>query len=292
MIKKNPLVTIAIPSYKPEFFEQSLKSAIGQTYDNIEINVFDNCPTEDIYEICKKYPAIKYKRNSNLGPKNVIDCIYSSKGEYIKPLFDDDILHPFCVEYMIRSFEENQNASLCFSARSIINIKNEVTQNLTPFQNNILINGTDLKKLMSLNFNNFIGEFSTVMFRKNYIENINKEKFFEYNNHDFSYGLADVIFFIKITKESYVIYTKETLSYFRRDDKLNSNSNPAFNKNLILCVTDWIDLLIGLHKNKELEDIEIINSFKTASLLTQCWIETYPEIIKKHDELLEYILNI
>lgn len=292
MIEKRPLVTIAIPSYKPEFFEQSLRSAIGQTYDNIEINVSDNCPTEDIYKICKKYPMVNYQRNNNIGYKNVIDSIYSSNGEYIKPLFDDDLLHPFCVEYMVKSFQNNQDASLCFSARSIINTKNEITEMMIPFENNQIINGIYLKKLMSLNFKNLIGEFSTVMFKKNDINQLIKDEFFKYNNHDFSHGLADVIFFIKITDKSNAIYIKDTLSYFRRDEKLNSNSNPDFNKNLIFCVTDWIDLLIELHKNKEIEDIEITNSIEVASLTIQYWINRYPEIIKNYDELLEYVLNI
>lgn len=145
---------------------------------------------------------------------------------------------------------------------------------------------------MSLNFNNFIGEFSTVMFKKNDINQLIKDEFFKYNNHDFSHGLADVIFFIKITDKSNAIYIKDTLSYFRRDEKLNSNSNPDFNKNLIFCVTDWIDLLIELHKNKEIEDIEITNSIEVASLTIQYWINRYPEIIKNYDELLEYVLNI
>jgi glycosyltransferase involved in cell wall biosynthesis len=48
----HPLVSIVIPSYKPEFFEQTLRSALGQTYPNIQVLVLDNCPDEGIKNIC------------------------------------------------------------------------------------------------------------------------------------------------------------------------------------------------------------------------------------------------
>ena len=84
-----PKVSIVIPSYKPGHFEQCLRSAIGQTYPNIEIMVSDNCPTEEIRDICARYPQVIYQRNVAIREDNLLSCFYSGKGQYIKPLFDD-----------------------------------------------------------------------------------------------------------------------------------------------------------------------------------------------------------
>ena len=85
-----PKVSIVIPSYKAVHFEACLRSAIGQSYLNTEILVSDNCPTEDIKEICARFPGVIYQRSSVLREDNVLSALYSGKGVYIKPLFDDD----------------------------------------------------------------------------------------------------------------------------------------------------------------------------------------------------------
>lgn len=45
---KEPLVTTVITTYKrkPEIVKRALDSIVGQTYDNIEIFVVNDCPTD------------------------------------------------------------------------------------------------------------------------------------------------------------------------------------------------------------------------------------------------------
>ena len=123
-----PTVGIIIPSYKPDHFEQSLRSALGQTYQNIEICVSDNCPTDAIREICARYPMVIYQRNVATREQNVLTSVYGAKGHYIKPLFDDDLLHPFCVQRMVEAAEGFPDVGLVFSASSVIDIDNRRIQ--------------------------------------------------------------------------------------------------------------------------------------------------------------------
>lgn len=52
---KSPLVSIVVPTYKPRYFEAALQSALLQTYQNIEILISDDCPTQDIQDILSRY---------------------------------------------------------------------------------------------------------------------------------------------------------------------------------------------------------------------------------------------
>ena len=64
---RKPLVSILIPTYnKPEFFEQALCSALGQTYQNIEVIVCDNSTdgrTERLIQCYFPDARLRYVRN-------------------------------------------------------------------------------------------------------------------------------------------------------------------------------------------------------------------------------------
>jgi cellulose synthase/poly-beta-1,6-N-acetylglucosamine synthase-like glycosyltransferase len=80
-----PKVSIVIPSYKAEHFEQCLRSAIGQTYPNTEILVSDNCPLDAIRDICARFPGVIYQRNSVIREANVMSAFFTAKGERRHP---------------------------------------------------------------------------------------------------------------------------------------------------------------------------------------------------------------
>ncbi|MBV5323971.1 MAG: hypothetical protein J0626_01200, partial [Rhodospirillaceae bacterium] len=66
-----------------------------------------------------------YQRNPVTGPDNVLASLYSGRGQLIKPLFDDDILHPFCVERMVAVMQADPRVELAFSASQVIDIDNQ-----------------------------------------------------------------------------------------------------------------------------------------------------------------------
>lgn len=52
----NPLVSIVIPTYNREqYIEDAIKSAINQTYRNIEIIIVDNCSTDSTWDILNRW---------------------------------------------------------------------------------------------------------------------------------------------------------------------------------------------------------------------------------------------
>jgi glycosyltransferase involved in cell wall biosynthesis len=271
-----PLVSIVIPSYKPEFFEQALRSAIGQTYPNIEIVVSDNCPTEAIKTICAKFNNINYSRNPEKGAGNVIKALYAGTGDYIKPLFDDDLLHPFCIEKMVRAIQSNDSIQLVFSASSIIDNHNNKISIRKPNNGSALISGRDIQRQMALSFINIIGEFSSVLYSRNAIEHFAPSALFTLGEHDYSFGLADIAAFINMSRDKNMYYYDEELTYFRHDALLQSNSNPAANKNFVHCVTEWVDLLLNAYDTNVISLDELNNSQNLVINFLDTWKTTYP----------------
>ena len=239
-----PLVSIVIPSYKTSHFETCLRSALGQSYPNIEILVSDNCPTEAIKEICAKYSGhLIYQRNSAIREQNVLTALFAAKGQLIKPLFDDDVLHPFCIERMVATMNMDPEIQLVFSASQVINVDNERTDTRRPYEASGSMPARDMQRSMVLGMRNFVGEFSSIMFRRERLWEIGRH-LFKYHNHDCTLGLADVAAYFNLARDGKVFYIDEELSYFRHDRRLESNSNPNANPNFGYCFSDYIDLLI------------------------------------------------
>ncbi len=95
----SPLVSILIPVYNRErYIEQCVRSAMAQTYRNIEIIVVDNHSTDNTFSIlCELQKEddriLIYQNEKNLGPvKNWKRCLHYASGEYGKIIWSDDYI--------------------------------------------------------------------------------------------------------------------------------------------------------------------------------------------------------
>jgi glycosyltransferase involved in cell wall biosynthesis len=252
-----PLVSIIIPSYKAGHFEQALRSAIGQTYPHIEILVSDNCPTEEIRDICAKFPRVIYQRSPITGSENVSSALFSGKGEFIKPLFDDDLLHPFCVERMVAAMALHPQIELVYSASQVINIDNQRVTPRRPFPHSGMLGGRDLARMLVLSGANVVGEFTSILFRRKRLWDIGHRDIYLLGGHDFRRGLADVALYCNLALPGQSYYIDEELSYFRRDAALASNSNPAANPLFGLAYSEGVDLVLAAHRDGWIDDADL-----------------------------------
>lgn len=286
-----PLVSIVIPSYKSMHFEQCLRSALGQSYLNVEIIVSDNCPTEEIHDICKKFPGVIYRRSSVFREKNVASAIFSGGGDFIKPLFDDDILHPFCVEKMVRAFAGNDDVKMVFSASQVIDFDNVRLSSRRPFCFSGVTSGVDLFRILSIGGINVVGEFSSIMFKKTKIWEIGFDNLFKLSGHDFSRGLADAAFYCNLTKFGSSYYLDEELSYFRKDDRLFSNSNPVANPDFGFCFSDGIELINSAYLDNVITHEELCAASCKIEELLNSHGELYSSIKYSYDRYLSLCEN-
>lgn len=222
----NKLVSILIPVYNREnLIEETVQSALNQTYKNIEIIVVDNQSTDNTWEILQKlasqYERIKIFQNErNIGPvRNWKRCIDEANGEYGKILWSDDLIAPQFLEKTV-PYLENEDVGFVFTGTEIF------------------INGTDKKSS-----HYFIGETSLyeseqyvngVLFDENYPVSpacaLFRLKDLQINllvdipnkvNSDFSmHAIGNDLLIFLLTAHQYknFAFVNEKLSFFRAHD--------------------------------------------------------------------------
>ncbi|KQC02425.1 glycosyltransferase family 2 protein [Pedobacter sp. Hv1] len=106
---QQPLVSIIIPVYnKAEYIEQTIQSALNQTWTNIEIIIVDDESTDNSLAIAKKYEneTIHIFNQPNNGASSARNLgLKKAKGDYIQFLDADDLISPDKIESQLKSLE-------------------------------------------------------------------------------------------------------------------------------------------------------------------------------------------
>ncbi|WP_373033603.1 glycosyltransferase family 2 protein [Sulfurovum sp.] len=119
------MVSILIPVYNREtLIEETIKSALNQSYNNIEVIVVDNKSIDNTWEIliklAKQDNRIKiFQNETNIGPvRNWKRCIDKASGEYGKILWSDDLIAPNFIERTL-PFLSNNDIGFVFTGTEI-----------------------------------------------------------------------------------------------------------------------------------------------------------------------------
>ena len=103
-------VSICVPTYNgTRYLKRCLDSALAQTFEDFELVIVDDGSTDATPEIVRHYssrdPRIRVWRNArNLGlVRNWNRCVELASGEWVKFLFQDDLLEPSCLERMLQA---------------------------------------------------------------------------------------------------------------------------------------------------------------------------------------------
>lgn len=122
-----PLVSICIPTYNAAIYiAEAMDSAIAQTYSNLEIVVSDDASKDNTLSIIKSYknkitiPIYVYEHEHKGIGANWNYCVTQAKGDYIKFLFQDDVLKPNCILKMMEMALANPSVGLVYCKREFI----------------------------------------------------------------------------------------------------------------------------------------------------------------------------
>jgi glycosyltransferase involved in cell wall biosynthesis len=106
------MVSVIIPNYNNEIFLKNVISKIlGNTYNNIEIIIVDDCSTDSSIKIVKKFSNEKIRLYENTENNGTYYCrnkgILLSKGEYILNIDGDDYIDSTYIENMVDNLKNN-----------------------------------------------------------------------------------------------------------------------------------------------------------------------------------------
>jgi glycosyltransferase involved in cell wall biosynthesis len=244
-----PKVSILIPTHnRPHYFELALKTALNQTYKNIEIIISDNSDDNRTFENFRAYqeayPQLIYLRtHGTIGLQNFYNAFKLATGDYISYLMDDDLFHPEKIERMMNYFVNNPNVSLVTSFRQLIDKDGNSlpampgTEKL--FQSDTLITGHSMAKHMLENGSNVIGEPTTAMMRRKDIP----EGFGWFRNKQYRL-LTDVATWLTVLAKGDCVYISEALSYFRIHEEQDQKNVKNVRLNASI---EWFDLILDAY---------------------------------------------
>ncbi|HVX25467.1 MAG TPA: glycosyltransferase family 2 protein [Parafilimonas sp.] len=129
------LISVCIPVYNgAKYLEQSISSALNQQFNgDYEILIADDCSQDNSFDIAQRFKKvnpqkirlIKHPVNKGL-VANWNFCVREAKGQWIKFLFQDDLMIPGCLQLMYN------RAMLDKSAFVICNRHFQIEENASP----------------------------------------------------------------------------------------------------------------------------------------------------------------
>ncbi|MFM7449588.1 MAG: glycosyltransferase [Leptolyngbyaceae cyanobacterium] len=281
-----PLVSICIPTYNgEEFLNDALQSALSQTYPNIEILVSDDDSSDQtlaiVNTVCThsryKLSVFRHERLGLVGNWNF--CLKNAKGEYIKFLFQDDILEPSCIAEMVALAEQDAEVGLVFSKRNILltaaatsdprciliyescqNVHNAWSnlQSLQPGKT-LLADPNLLEDPI-----NKIGEPTAVLLRKQVFESVG------YFDSDF-FHLVDIEMWLRISGHYKIGFIDKYLVSFRIHSKQETNTNIQLGKTNLDLYRLYAKLLYspeydGLDQSSKHKILPLVDKYINAPL--------------------------
>lgn len=220
-------VTVSIPLYNAEsYIQQTMKSALEQTFQNIEYLLIDDCGTDNslnlIYALQNNHKRGKdikiVNHDHNKGVAEARNtAIREASGKYLFFLDSDDLITPDCIEKLFNAVESN-NAEIAIASHRQVYTDGgkEVIFQLPDMK------GCEPDLLASLRFgalHHLLGFFIwNILYRMSFI-NENKLRF--HNLHigeDFIF-MYDTLPLIK----SFVLLKDITYTYVRRPNSLSQH---------------------------------------------------------------------
>jgi glycosyltransferase involved in cell wall biosynthesis len=218
-----PLISICLPIFNGEkYLSAAIASILAQTLNDFELLVADDGSTDGSAEICERFAKadnrIRYWRNdTRLGLfGNYNCCIKRSTGELIKTFAQDDLLEPACLEKLSDALLTKPEIALVSSARQVIDESGQCTFVRKPFPRSMTIPAREVLTFNLINLNNWVGEPSTVMFRK-------KDAGSGFDESYYHYG--DIEYWFRILENGNYYFVDDVLCSFRRHIDSQTDKN-------------------------------------------------------------------
>lgn len=220
----SPVVSVLIPVYNgARYLAATIESVLSQTFGDFELVISDDASSDDSLATIRSFndPRIRLVTNTrNLGfGGNWNRVLGEARGEFIKLLPQDDLLHPECLARQLDALRGRPatQVALVFSARRIIDPSGK-----TVFQRGLgktpkTLDQWTLLQRAARSGTNPIGEPGAVLFPRHLAQKIGA---FD-GTRPF---VIDLDYWLRLLAYGNALYIPATLSAFRVSDQSHSVS--------------------------------------------------------------------
>jgi glycosyltransferase involved in cell wall biosynthesis len=266
------LVSIVIPTYnRKDIIDETINSALGQTYQNIEVIILDNNSDDGSYNYLKK----KYQTNRNVAVysnestldivKNWRKCFEYANGEYVHILWSDDLISPEFILRTLDFLESNPEAGFVYTKTAIFDNDSGISKTVFNLDQSGLIEKSVFieKSLLGMPLSVPVSP-ANALFRRN---DVDKNLLIDIPNNfgvEFSklgQGNDCLLFLLSLNHYSHFGYLDEELAFFRAHSNSITLSTDSF------LVTFRYHLAKAYFVSLAQLDMKLIKRFNSKSLV-------------------------
>lgn len=248
------MISVCIPTYNgSEYLRACLDSVMAQTLADFEVLVVDDTSSDNSVAIAEEYAAadprvrvVKNERNLGL-VGNWNRCIELACGEWIKFVFQDDLIEPDCLEKML-AVARPEIGIVCCKREFIFDGVSEKTRSdylryVGMYDIEKLLPGKTLiapdefsRVVCDTISHNFVGEPTSML--------LHRDLFIRYGAFNPRLiQVCDMEFWARIGVNRGMIYLPERLAWFRVHGSSTSESNMSKRRNQVM----MLDQMVMLH---------------------------------------------
>ena len=227
-----PVITVAIPAYKPRHLSQAIASVLAQTFGDFELIISDDCPDGAVKAVLAQFsdPRIRVIEGPRQGlVPNSVRLWDAAACDLLKFVYDDDFLSPFALAELAGMLQADPEATFAFCARDFVDDEGRVLGSPRPFEGQSPRRFSALAVAESLvpNILNPIGEPTGLLIRRSkFPDSTALSRFCDVPIRH----MIDVTFFLNACRYGPCVATNVAHAAFRRHaDQVTSQRNaPAF----------------------------------------------------------------
>ena len=298
MNTNRPLVSVLTAAYNHEnYVQDTIKSIIEQTYDNIELIIIDDGSKDSTWQkICElkkecenRFVNIHFETKENEGTCETLNKLLSfARGKYVYMIASDDMSKPTAIETLVKYLENKPDYALVTGNSEIIDFEGKIcywTKNREIVYNkedaSYLTFGEYFENARNIKLSSDRFGSYDLLYQYNHVPNgylIRREIFDKTGPYTKEAPLEDIWLFRQIAKYAKMKYLPEILFSYRWHDSNTVKSKDYF-KNIIQKTRDYEDFI--LENIDETKVFPIVLEVKRYGILYKKWgIPNIFEILK------------
>lgn len=269
-----PLVSIVIPTYNgSRYLASTLRSAQHQDWEHLEIIVSDDGSTDETLDLVRAAARDDTRirvmeRRHNVGaPVNQRELYAAARGEYLKPLLQDDLLEPNAITRLVEPLIADRALAFSTSRRRLIDQHGwplADVPSMTPLASvSSKLDGHSVAELLLRTVTNRVGEVSTALMRS---ELVASTTLWWWGSYCFTVN-ADIWLWLQLLRRGDLWYEIETLSSFR----IHPGQSSRERRTGVIGVRDWVRLLEAAPGLGFLTDVHALRTAAAGVLAEAAW---------------------